>query len=405
MYRRDVRERLSLPREEEAGTGQEYTKADIRHRKEELREWIGYMEPEEWRELLEEIRSAGRKKTQGLNTDIPMDEAGSTVHQKEKNESSASGTWPEAAREEKAEEGKDWLSRFIVETDLNLREGEASADREVLQYKESLLTFLEGEESFAALEELVHIAKRSGNERLRESVNQWLEPEEMYRRDVREKRNPATPAQNFLVRQFLEWKPLIQSVFQKDVEEEDGYAELKLYQRKEEGSVQEVQRTQRYLQEIILDMEKDGQTGENIQPERVFAPLFGNLAVEDTEPVFSYQPASLITARPAHQRYSSAAPSPPVLEEIQSKVASAVKEQTNDIKFVTRPPAFTTASEEYAKEIRQIRTSQERQHKEIEEIKQIQRSLLERTETGRMTETVMRQMQKQLKIEKLRRGM
>lgn len=125
----------------------------------------------------------------------------------------------------------------------------------------------------------------------------------------------------------------------------------------------------------------------------------------DNQESFIYNPATMVVSRTKNPAASVAPPAPPVQAEIETQVVKKVKEELSDIQFVSKKKTFTTVSSEYEKQVTTLREQVELQHKELEQMKETQSRLIKLTDTGRLTESVLKQLGNQLKLEKMRRGL
>lgn len=126
--------------------------------------------------------------------------------------------------------------------------------------------------------------------------------------------------------------------------------------------------------------------------------------------VFIYRPASLVLTRPQPPGNTSlnpsALPTPDIERQIEKTVESHVKEELGDIRHITAKKAkMSMASEEYDKEIRGLRQQVKEQQNELENMKKIQTKLISTTSADRLTEEVLRQLERRLRLEKMRRGL
>lgn len=178
---------------------------------------------------------------------------------------------------------------------------------------------------------------------------------------------------------------------------------------------QDIQAENRNMQPGLLDMQAEL---EDIQEEFLnMQPVFRDARQETLkgpytrdrelpENVFDYQPAHMVItpSLPPNPKFS---PSVPRVPDVARMIEEEKKENEGDeadIAVAVRKNGYPTATGEYQKQMEELTNRLEEQQKQLEELKSGQVMLVKKTSTEELTAQVLKQLQSQLRLEKMRRG-
>ncbi len=165
---------------------------------------------------------------------------------------------------------------------------------------------------------------------------------------------------------------------------------------------QGVQPDPREVQTIFQDMRPVSRKAWQKMPE---LSQTGGITLPETN--FDYQPAHMVitSGLPPNPRFSP--PVPQVLEAagLLEEGRKGNEGEQEDIAVAVRKTDFITATGEYQKQMKELTFRLEEQQKQLEQLKSGQAMLVKKTSTEELTVRVLNQLQSQLRLEKMRRGL
>lgn len=163
-----------------------------------------------------------------------------------------------------------------------------------------------------------------------------------------------------------------------------------------------VQPAPREVQTIFQDMRPVSREAWQKVPE-----LFqtGGRALPETK--FDYQPAHMVItpSLPPNPRFSPSVPQVPDVAGLLEEGKKGNGGEQADIAVAVRKTDFITATGEYQKQMKELTFRLEEQQKQLEKLKSGQAMLVKKTSTEELTVRVLNQLQSQLRLEKMRRGL
>lgn len=120
---------------------------------------------------------------------------------------------------------------------------------------------------------------------------------------------------------------------------------------------------------------------------------------------FSYASASLVMNKENKEERNRQMESETLNRNIETKVIKQVKEQVNDIQFITKNRLPDKESKEQEDQLKGLMEQVERQQKELEALRKTSSIVHGNTGVSRLSRTVMRRIENQVRSEGLRRGL
>lgn len=122
---------------------------------------------------------------------------------------------------------------------------------------------------------------------------------------------------------------------------------------------------------------------------------------------FDYQPAHMVITPglPPNPRFSPSVPRGPDGAGLLEEGRKGNEGEQADIAITVRKTDFITATGEYQKQMKELTFRLEEQQKQLEQLKSGQAMLVKKTSTEELTVQVLNQLQSQLRLEKMRRGL
>lgn len=215
--------------------------------------------------------------------------------------------------------------------------------------------------------------------------------------------------------EFLNMQPEFQNIQGKSRNEQPEFQNIQKESWNEQPELQNMQRETQNEQPEFQNVQREFRNG---QPEFWDMQALFRDARQETlkgpytrdrelpENVFDYQPAHMVItpSLPPNPKFS---PSVPRVPDVARMIEEERKENEGDeadIAVAVRKNGYPTATGEYQKQMEELTNRLEEQQKQLEELKRGQVMLVKKTSTEELTAQVLKQLQSQLRLEKMRRG-